>query len=185
MARSIHALEMVRCALILVKNMKTNNERKILSILDLFVVITLLWITTGCGPRSNDVTFVQQVESTKQHNKASEIKRIAIQYCSKYKTNGYTSFGLVPKEIASLPLFSEYQPKSVMPSVYPDADIIEFEVGGGFTHQGIFICPTNSDAGQKFLKQFQGTMLPWEGGVYFWADWHVRGVPKQYWNERD
>ena len=150
-------------------------------------------IVSGCGSSEFDRKFLQQVEDTKKQSTASDIKRIAINYFS--QTNkllpnlNYTGFHYaapIPTEITSLAIFSEDPPEDVMPISYQQTgtDVVGFDVGGGFAHQGIFICPANSPSEQEFLKKFVGTMIPWEDGVYFWADWPVGGVPRKFWNEQ-
>jgi hypothetical protein len=147
-------------------------------------VVVFLSVLIGCGASSvRDKKFIKEVESTKQSISSFSLRSAASDFFSESATNDHVVYETLPERIRILPIFSD-DPHGVLIATYRDANVVEFDIGGGFEHKGIFICLSNSENPEQFLKSFQGTICPWTNGVFFWADWHVRGIPKRYWNER-
>ena len=130
---------------------------------------------TSCGPSDADTKFIRQLERTKAEIKASEVRALMIQWFSN-KT------GRIPEKLRTLPILSEGADDISALSDRSGTNFMELSVGGGFARQGIVVCLTDSPSNQKELHALKGTVIPWEQGVYFWADWWVRGVPRRYWN---
>jgi len=144
-----------------------------------------LIFTFGCGQNVADQKFIQEVENTSNRCNALEIRNMSLSFYAEYsRSNMNSKFLAAPKAIASLPLFSGDPPDTVGAGFYRarnGKDIIGFSLSGGFSAQGIFICPNDSKEEKELLKSFAGTMVPWKNGVYFWASWGVVRY-KEYWN---
>jgi hypothetical protein len=142
------------------------------------------WLVVG--PSQFDVEFCQRVESTKAKISASELRAIAVAFFSTNANPWVTPHPLVPERISSLPFFDHTPAREINAHTYSGNQsnfvLVGFQCGGGFEYRGIFITVGDARESKKILDGFVGTMVPWEEGVYFWADWWVRGIPKEYWN---
>jgi len=144
------------------------------------------YIIYGKALGAADKEFLQKIENTKRQAKASEIKAVTIPFSLSHKPRELIPSKLVPKEISSLPILSEAMglvEASYLTDDKTGTNAVIFEIGSGGGSWGIIVCPTETDNCRKARSGLKGTVIPWEDGVYFLADWHVKGVSKDYWNK--
>jgi len=152
-------------------------------------ILIIIGNVLGCSESPADKEFLRKVDTTKQLYKASDVKAASVKLCSNANPNDFSPNRYVPKEISFLPFFSgsvDMISAEYITNYKDRPNIMWLRVGSGFGYSGLVLCPsaTPNEEDQKVLNGFAGTLVPWEDGVYFWADWHVRGVPKKYWNEQ-
>jgi hypothetical protein len=149
-------------------------------------VLTVGIVLVGCGPGQADKEFLGKMERTKQQSKASEIKDIAIAFSLTHKPREVVSSQEVPKFISKLPMLSEATDDVDFNYLTEDisgTNAVMFYIGSGSGYSGIIVCPFDTDDCRKARGSLTGTVIPWDGGVYFWASWKVIGVSKGYWNK--
>jgi hypothetical protein len=108
--------------------------------------------------------FSQMIKKTKKTHNASDVKNAAFPLIN--STNQ-----IVPKEIASLPLFASdgseiYVSDLAVTNGKPQG--ILFWTGSGFGHWGIAVCPF--PGGEKAARVLKGEITPWDDGVYFFLE---------------
>ena len=128
------------------------------------VAVLLCIISTGCGPTPMESEFSQMIKKTKKTHNASDVKNAAFPLIN--STNQ-----IVPKEIASLPLFASdgseiYVSDLAVTNGKPQG--ILFWTGSGFGHWGIAVCPF--PGGEKAARVLKGEITPWDDGVYFFLE---------------
>ena len=130
----------------------------------------LLMSACSYDQSSKDIDFVRGIEITKLQCKTSDIKAKALEFSLNPK-------GPVPKEIASIPLFSTLENDIRVSSEGTNAILF---YAGGPLHEGVIVVFSDSHPSDEFKKGLAGTTIPWEQGVYFWAEWKVRKMPREF-----
>ena len=100
---------------------------------------------------------MQQVEKTRQQCKAPDIRAAAEEFALNPK-------GPNPKKIVLMPLFVGLE--NSLTATVEATNVVFFTVGGPI-HHGIFVIFFDTEFSQKFVKEFRGTVIPWDEGVYF------------------
>lgn len=143
---------------------------KLLSICLLSSAFVCLFLSSGCGPSEADLDFTKKADQTMQTRNPQEIKAAAIAYFLSASNLNVDMHKNIPKEITSLPFFSDDTNSIVADRFSLDREgstnALWFWEGSGFGHWGILIC-TNGEHLDK-LKLIQGKVLPWKDGVFFW-----------------
>ena len=120
--------------------------------------------------------FEKMVAETKLSFRASDIRAAVRPLFSKYRLSDHKGFNFpmeiptneIPKEITSLPIFSEGLEYLSGGSINAHPNVLSFVTGGGFGHWGIVICEEPDPAKYNFHgdKRF----ILWEDGVYFYRE---------------
>ncbi len=135
----------------------------------------LAMFVAGCdggGSPAVDAEFMRQVNDTKAHISAAQVKAAALPLFLKLDKDTK-----VPNEILSLPFFKEEGGSHVGVGRVENGKALFFMQGGGFASQGIIVCFSDDALKNTVLR---GTIIRWDDGVYFWADWWVmHGVDKK------
>jgi hypothetical protein len=154
--------------------------------IEIIYLSALIIALSGCGPSDADNKFIDQVEQTKQQSKIYEIKAATIPFALKHHPREIIPSKEVPGQISALPILSEAAGEVEAIFLTEDktgTNAVMFEIGSGFGHWGIIVCPSDNEDCRKARSGLAGTVIPWQEGVYFWASWQVRGVPNEYWNK--
>jgi hypothetical protein len=134
------------------------------------LILVILVVLEGSPKADNE--FMRQVNDTKAHTSAAQVKAVALP--SLLKPGKDTD---IPKEILTLPFFKTEGEPEVRVLRDVDDKVLLFKQGGGFASQGIIVCFGDASPTNIVLI---GTIIRWDDGVYFWADWRVRrGVDKK------
>lgn len=135
-------------------------------------MLPFVMLIGGCGGSSKvDDEFMRQMNETKTQSSASQVKKAALQLSLTLDKDAK-----IPTEIASLPIFKKEGDAFISCTRLESGNGLFFRQGGGFASQGIIVCFSDDTLTNTLLR---GTIIRWEGGVFFWADWRVfHGLPK-------
>ena len=127
----------------------------------------LLMVTSGCGPDEFLKRLHQLRDDTKRQCNPADIRAAVLPMFSQE----LSSTNRLPKEITSLPIFSD-DPKGIDVG-YPlgNTNILDFSIGSGFGHWGIIVCRGSADEQQLTNDAwFRPRVKAWGSGVFFSSD---------------
>ena len=129
------------------------------------VAVSLLF--TGCGPTVFQKHLYQLRDDTKKQHSATDVRAAVLPLFSADRA----STNALPKELTSLPIFSD-DPKGIVDS-YPlgNTNVLSFVIGSGFGHWGIVVCRSEREQKQPTGDDwFKPRLTPWAEGVYFYSE---------------
>jgi hypothetical protein len=139
-----------------------------------FVLASFLtMVVAGCGQSPADVEFNRRVNDTKAYTSASKVKAAALPL---YLKPGKDTD--IPNEIRSLPFFKGTNRQDFCVNMFQNGKALIFLQYSSYSSVGIIVCFTD-DALDLKDPMLDGTLIRWDDGVYFCADWRVYGVDKK------
>jgi hypothetical protein len=133
----------------------------------------LAMVMIGCVQSPADVEFIHRVNDTKAYTSASKVKAAALPW---YLKPGKETD--IPNEIRSLPFFKGKNRQNFTVDMFQNGKALIFLQYSSFSAVGIIVCFGDGALDLKDPK-LEGTVIRWDDGVYFCADWRVYGVDKK------
>ena len=138
--------------------------------------LLIAMVMIGCYYESPaDIEFVRKVNDTKVYTSASKVKAAASPL---YLKPGKDTD--IPDEIRSLPFFKtedNSEPNFIV-NMFQNGKALVFLQYNSYASWGIIVC--FGDGGLDLKDpMLRGTIIRWDDGVYFCADWRVKGADKK------